>query len=94
MSLHIILGLADTKPTTEPAVVYCGRSGAKARAALATSPHPRHLVFANPQGIPKSNPRASANVAAHKASFSLEVPPERGAPFDEALPVPGKRFKK
>lgn len=63
MSLHIILGLADQKPATEPTVVYAGRSGQAAREAMQKSSAPRFLILANPMGIPKNNPLAAANAA-------------------------------
>ncbi|HWA15645.1 MAG TPA: hypothetical protein VG817_04375 [Gemmatimonadales bacterium] len=63
MSLHIILGLADQKPHTEPTVVYAGRSGQAARDAMQKSSAPRFLIFNNPAGIPKNNPLAAANAA-------------------------------
>jgi len=67
MSLHIVLGLADQKPTTEPVVVYVGRSGAMARAAIDAATTQRLLIFSNPMGLPKNNPKAVANAAKAKA---------------------------
>ena len=63
MSLHIILGLADQKPTTEPTVVYAGRSGAAARSAMESSTAPRFMIFSNVLGLPKNNPKAASNAA-------------------------------
>ncbi|HVT74579.1 MAG TPA: hypothetical protein VHD61_15705 [Lacunisphaera sp.] len=67
MSLHIVLGFADQKPTTEPVVVYAGRSGTAARQAMDVSTSPRLMIFSNVVGIPKNNRRAAANAAALKA---------------------------
>jgi hypothetical protein len=64
MSLHIVLGMPNQKPDADVAVVYAGRSGAAAREAMAKSAFPRHMIFANPMGIPKNNPLAAANAAA------------------------------
>ena len=66
MSLHVILGLADQKPTTEPTVVYVGRSGSAAREAMANSASPRFFILNNPLGIPKNNPLSASNAALPK----------------------------
>jgi hypothetical protein len=68
MSLHIILGLVDNKPNSPVSVVYAGRSGHEARIAQAQSSAPRFLIFNNPVGLPKNNPRSAANAVVEAAA--------------------------
>ncbi|HSV73470.1 MAG TPA: hypothetical protein VLH79_06900 [Chthonomonadales bacterium] len=69
--ISLVIGLADARSATPPALVYLGRSGEEMRAAMEGSPYPRHIVVPHVTGIPKNNPRAEANraaVAARSAS--------------------------
>jgi hypothetical protein len=66
MGLHVILGFQTTRNHEEPGIVYAGRSGPAARAAMEASTYEWHLVFQNCQheGFRKHNARAAANRAA------------------------------
>lgn len=64
MSLHIVLGFDSPKSSAEPTVVYAGRSGEAARAAMAASTAATFGILTNPQPLRKNNPRAAANRAA------------------------------
>lgn len=75
MSLHIILGVADAKASSEPFPVYVGRSGNAAREAMLKSSAPRFLVIANPSFIAKNNPRAAANAASAAPVLAPEPAP-------------------
>ena len=66
--LVIALGFADSKATTPPHVVYCGRDADAMRRALAESAYPVHQLFINPAGIRKHNPSAAANAVLFAAS--------------------------
>ncbi len=66
--LFLAVGFPDTKPTSTPALVYLGRSGAGLREAMDQSTFPRLLVCSNLSGIPKNNPRAAANLARQTAA--------------------------
>lgn len=63
MRLHVILGLADNKPSSPISVVYAGRSGVESRQAMDNSPCPRFYVLQNPLGYSKNNRHAAANAA-------------------------------
>lgn len=85
MSLHVVIGFADKKQKSSPHAVYCGPSGAEARAAMAASTAESFLVLNNPFGLRKNNPNAAANRLLQAPAPAASPAPVDGAPFDEAL---------
>lgn len=64
MSLHIILGFDSPGSASIPSLVYAGRSGSEAQAAMAASTSARFEIIRNPITLRKNNPNATANRAA------------------------------
>ena len=56
MSLHLILGFDSQHADAKPSVVYLGKDGDAAQAAVAKSKAARFEIFRNPAGVRKVNP--------------------------------------
>jgi hypothetical protein len=72
--LHLVIGYDALNATASPTVVYCGRDGDEARAAM--EPDPRFAIkrwVRNPKGIRKVN---DAWVAAHTPAQIVSAPIE------------------
>lgn len=84
MALHIIIGFDTEKPTSSASVIYCGNSGAEARAAEESNTSSRRFLrVLNPAGTPKNNRNYKPPVAAPKepepqpdTETETEPPPE------------------
>jgi hypothetical protein len=64
MSLHVVIGFDRRGASATPALVYLGRSGSEAEAAMkADTQHACFLRVANPSGITKNNPNFVAPAA-------------------------------
>lgn len=87
MSLHVVIGFADKKQKSSPHAVYCGPSGAEARAAMAASTAESFLVLNNPFGLRKNNPNAAANRLLQAPAPAASPAPVEEAPVSEA-PAP------
>lgn len=74
MSLHIIIGYDGPTASANPSLVYLGRSGVDARAAMTESCAVRFEVLQNPIGYRKHNPLAAANAAHAKAPKKSRKP--------------------
>jgi hypothetical protein len=62
--LFLTVGFDSKKATATPKLVYLGRSGSEQLTAESASAMPHFLRFNHAVGIPKNNPKASANAAA------------------------------
>ena len=56
MSLHLVIGFDGPSQEATPSIVYVGRDGNEARAAIQTTTAYRYEMFRNPVGIRKINP--------------------------------------
>jgi len=85
MALHVILGFDTEKQSASASVIYCGNSGAEARAAEeADTSSRRFLRLLNPIGQPKNN----KNYAPQETLPPLEVQPDPETTSDHPPDVP------
>lgn len=81
MSLQIVIGFDRRGASAKPALVYLGRSGSEAEAAMkADTQHACFLRLPNPVGLMKNNPNFLAPVADEAASVEPPVVESAAAP--------------
>ena len=60
MSLHVVIGFDGPLSDAKPSIVYLGRDGTEAMAAIKATKVFRYEMFRNPLGVRKANPNYRA----------------------------------
>lgn len=88
MSLQVVIGFDRRGASATPALVYLGRSGSEAEAAMkADTQHACFLRVANPVGLTKNNPNFKAPVAVEAPAS----PPAEAAPAEPVASASPRR---
>ena len=75
MSLHLVIGFDGPSQDAKPSIVYIGRDGAAAQAAIQATTVFRYESYRNPAGIRKANPNYRPPVPSAPVVAKTEAKP-------------------